>query len=432
MKFRKIVLENFGPYYGTHEIDLTVNDNNPIILFHGENMRGKTSLLRAFRFALYGRVKSQDGRTLIHKPEFPNWDARDEGEEFTCSVLLQIEDQNKNYTLKRWMKCQQSEISPNEVDILSDGVELIPMNENPVPGNDIPQIINSILHESISDFFLFDGESLQEVEEKLKNPISAVNFLQNSIEQILGLPALTTIISDLEQIHEDLSKDLKKIVGSNNAAKKALKDIDLVENQLQQKQKDAESLENLRRENDAKRRQLEPAYKAQFLVDEKLKQREEKQLNIKKLESERDALLQENSYILSMKWWMPLYKELLSRKSELQLSINELVKVSSLENKIQQLLNSVDNDCCNTCGQKLGHQLVLNLKREINDMEKILQSKSISNYSSEELNEKNQKIETLLAISKEMFLVLGNDKIIKEKRLKLQRIKVNLIRLIKS
>ena len=47
-------LNNFGPFKGEQFIEFPEDDGVTIV--YGENMRGKTSLLNAIRFAFFGRV----------------------------------------------------------------------------------------------------------------------------------------------------------------------------------------------------------------------------------------------------------------------------------------------------------------------------------------------------------------------------------------
>ena len=100
MKFKSIELENFGPYFGSNKLNLSTSETAPVILIHGENERGKTSLLHAFRWGLYGKTKNNIGN-LINEINFGNWDARDTNQEFTTSVTLVIETEDDEITLKR-------------------------------------------------------------------------------------------------------------------------------------------------------------------------------------------------------------------------------------------------------------------------------------------------------------------------------------------
>ena len=42
-------MRNWGPFYNEHKIDLAVGPSAPVVLFRGENMRGKTSLSAGHR-----------------------------------------------------------------------------------------------------------------------------------------------------------------------------------------------------------------------------------------------------------------------------------------------------------------------------------------------------------------------------------------------
>lgn len=54
MKFKKIILENFGIYNGLNEFDLSLDDNKNIILIGGKNGNGKTTLFTSIKLCLYG------------------------------------------------------------------------------------------------------------------------------------------------------------------------------------------------------------------------------------------------------------------------------------------------------------------------------------------------------------------------------------------
>ena len=50
LSFQNMVITNFGPYKGTQDISFPQNDG--VDIFWGDNGRGKTTLLNAFRLSL--------------------------------------------------------------------------------------------------------------------------------------------------------------------------------------------------------------------------------------------------------------------------------------------------------------------------------------------------------------------------------------------
>ena len=168
MKLLKLSLNNFGPYFGVQSLDLELSDNAPIILVYGENERGKTSLLRSIRWCLYGEVHNQGG-LLMDEREFANYDARDKNDPFEVSVEIEFEDQGVTSVLKRWMKVKKNDDEETRIEIISPGADLRPGKGNPVNERDIPEQISRMLHKDISDFFLFDGETLNRFEQRLRS-----------------------------------------------------------------------------------------------------------------------------------------------------------------------------------------------------------------------------------------------------------------------
>ena len=59
MRFKRITVENFGPFKNPTSIDFT--ERNGVSIVWGRNGRGKTTLLNAFNFVLDGTVKDRDG-----------------------------------------------------------------------------------------------------------------------------------------------------------------------------------------------------------------------------------------------------------------------------------------------------------------------------------------------------------------------------------
>jgi exonuclease SbcC len=66
MRLHRLTVTAFGPFAGTEEVDFDVLSAAGLFLFTGATGAGKTSLLDAVSFALYGQVPGarQQARSL--------------------------------------------------------------------------------------------------------------------------------------------------------------------------------------------------------------------------------------------------------------------------------------------------------------------------------------------------------------------------------
>jgi DNA sulfur modification protein DndD len=56
MKLLKLTATNFMPYKGTMSLSFPTKPEQNVMIVYGDNMRGKTSLLNALRWAFYGKA----------------------------------------------------------------------------------------------------------------------------------------------------------------------------------------------------------------------------------------------------------------------------------------------------------------------------------------------------------------------------------------
>lgn len=210
MQLLELKLTNWGPFIGEHSIPLSVDSSAPVILFRGENMRGKTSLLRSIVWALYGRVKAQDGRTLLPVSKMVNLDALAVGEtEF--GVSLRFSHNGAEYTLHRTGTAVEQGL--DRVLVANEAADLIATGSMPFPAANIPEVIDSILSRDISDFFLFDGEMLNRFEERLREEqATAQGFVRAQVERALGLPFMSSLGSDLDVIQDAITASMEQVL----------------------------------------------------------------------------------------------------------------------------------------------------------------------------------------------------------------------------
>lgn len=377
MKILKLTLNNFGPYFGTQSLDLDVSDNAPIILVYGENERGKTSLLRAIRWCLYGEVLNQGG-TLMDEREFANYDARDRKEPFDVFVEIEFEDQGVKSVLKRWMKVKESDLEEIRIETLSKGVDLRPNNGNPVAEKDIPEQISRMLHKDISDFFLFDGETLTRFEQRLRSADTSAALVRTSIEKVLGLPALQLLSRDIETLASETNKEVQRVAKKSAENEKVLKDIDATSTGIHNKQNDLVELRRIGKQLEDEKLELEK----QLAKIDSIKDayHERKSIRDSKSDLQRDIseIRDQIKVRISESWWapaMPMLKEKAAAIDSMLAGNNQLLsEINELQRKKLDLQVQISTKKCSSCQQVVNESQISNAQREILEIEKKLES----------------------------------------------------------
>jgi len=205
LRLSRLELDNFGPLKGRQTLVFPEDDGVTII--YGDNMRGKTILLNAIRYVLFGTVLGRGSRELPLR-DLENWEARKE-KEYGFEVALEFTFAGSNYFLTRQFRPRDGVATPSsdkhydhEVFLKRDGVVLGPAERD--------KQLSQILPEQISRFFLFDGELLQEYEELLREESDVGRRIKEAIERVLGLPLLTNARDDLEHLRKDAQKRVSK------------------------------------------------------------------------------------------------------------------------------------------------------------------------------------------------------------------------------
>lgn len=372
MKFKSIEIENFGPYFGLNKINLETNSNSPVILIHGENERGKTSLLHAFRWCLYGRTKDHSNRQ-INEMNFANWDAAESGEDFRVSVTLVLSTEDNEITLTRSFLV--SKINKfGDARKTETKVECLAKNGNAYASEDVPILINDLLPEDISEFFLFDGESLRDFEEKLSaDSLVATEFVKDSIEKALGLPALTLIVDNLNILRNTVNKELKDFFKQKGLSENLLREISQVETYISMKEKNISELNHQIEISNKRIKELKPLIDANATLKEKYEQRNSLADSINKTESENSIYSSEIAQMIS-KFWLPANTLIARTKDDIESEIDSITKnmfdISDENFRRTVIIKTLESNLCEFCHQTLAPEEIVNLKKELVELDR--------------------------------------------------------------
>lgn len=373
MKLNRLSLTNWGPYRGSHQIDLSVSEAAPVVLIHGENMRGKTSLLRAINWSLYGEMKNQDGKTPLSVARLVNRVDLDSMQEISFGVELEFEHRGYEYSLSRTALAQR--FQPGELPSTRDtSVTLRQVDGNPMPENAVAPFIEDMLSHEIADFFFFDGEMLGRFEERLREDTEgSKNFVRIQIERALGLPFMRSLESDLEKIRNDVRLDVNRNETAQRRNQDQLQRVAGLEDDLRSATSDLDRLENLRI---VKADQVDDIDRDLASVDEI----KEKYYELKSRESDLGAkeqqilVLQEEALALHEKsWWFPLGNRLAEEHAaaatKMTIASGHTSARSRLELRIADLLKQRSQSECISCGQRLPEAKLAPLEQKLKEME---------------------------------------------------------------
>jgi DNA sulfur modification protein DndD len=372
MKVNSLKLDNFGPYCGTHEVDLSTSAAAPVIVIHGENGRGKTSLLNAIRWCLYGSAGDPRKKK---KPTFRSlsYDALDQSQ-YYMSVTLEFDHDGLSYSLARHV---QAERRPRRDSDLEEQV-FLRKDGSFQPEGEVEEIIAGMLHPNVSRFFLFDGEMLDQYEVLLGRGGREAALVRDSIEQVLGLPALQLMAEDLGDLRSRaereslaaasnarLNHELTEAAEAATAGRDALdEEIDrLVDQQAQASAKRDDLADELDRfaEIAADRRDLE-----------RLK------LEKAELESERDRARDECKEILRQSWWIAVAASVKKRIEEIDLAVQttseDVEKASQLRQEQETLSSTLGGDVCSLCGADVTSATHQDLERRLDNVRQALEA----------------------------------------------------------
>lgn len=209
LRIDRIELEDFGPFKGRQTVNLP--EASGVAVIYGENMRGKTVLLNAIRFALFGKVLGRARReSSLHT--IGNWEQAAAGR-YGFEVVLHFQDDGTQYRLTRSCRPRTGIVPEQDEDYQ---VEHFLQRDDDVLGpGEARSEMERIMPEQIARFFLFDGELLQEYEDLLRNESDMGRQISDAIEQILGVPVLTRSRATLAKLLDAYGKREAKTAQEN-------------------------------------------------------------------------------------------------------------------------------------------------------------------------------------------------------------------------
>jgi DNA sulfur modification protein DndD len=363
LSIRSISLTDFGPFKDEQRIEFPPESGVSIV--YGENMRGKTTLLNAIRYALFGKVITR-GATQVALHQIGNWEtAKDKGK-YGFKVVLEFDHEGLKYQLTRehrpraGVKTPETDMDYQQDCFLRKGSMVLGPDER-------DSELARIMPETVSRFFLFDGELLQQYEELLRNESDMGRNIKEAIERILGVPILTNGRSDLSELSKDAQKREAKAAQKNqktqslgNQHEALLKQRDGLQEETDRLKKD---LEALRVGKASQEDLLRSTEKTKALLDERTRLQEEISTSEARLKEKDDR----RKDLLSVAWKGLLNSRIRSTRDSLEIELKNnrdayqraLVSTDMAES----FRKALDEGQCSSCGQDLSERARERLKK---------------------------------------------------------------------
>ncbi|MBU2547622.1 MAG: DNA sulfur modification protein DndD [Proteobacteria bacterium] len=193
MKFRKLTVENYKSFQFATEIRFPVGDDNrSIFLVGGMNGAGKTSIMEAINFCLYG-AKADEIFRNINRREKTRGNAN-----VSFELVMEMDDLSELVVKRSWSAGGADDPKPRDMAerlvVVRDGKRVSVQNQ------EIWQdFIRSVIPPGITQFFFFDGEKIQAIAADDHSEVR----LKSSLEAALGIQYINRLASDIIYIKNE-------------------------------------------------------------------------------------------------------------------------------------------------------------------------------------------------------------------------------------
>ena len=234
MNLTQLAISNFRPYYGETVLDFGAVADRPVSLIHGPNGYGKTSILLALQWCLYGH-----NRRRREAFEYFNTLARTEAGSL-MQVRAEFQSASKSYTIVRRIRGKNGRIETaqdldnDEITFLEDGERY--QGQDPVV---IQERINELLPQNASQFAFFDGEKIEVY--SAGDPSEAT---RDAIATVLGLHLFAQAKEDAEKLATVVSSERQRLLSGEQEHAKLAREIEQVEQDLWQAREQVEQRKN--------------------------------------------------------------------------------------------------------------------------------------------------------------------------------------------
>ncbi|MGA2296547.1 MAG: DNA sulfur modification protein DndD [FCB group bacterium] len=336
MKIKKITIENYKTFALTTIIEFPENeDGKSIFLIGGMNGAGKTTIMEAINYCLYG-VKQEMIFKGINNSEKSN------GNTYVAFELLLETDEGSEILVKRSWSAGTN-VNPKSRDLEEKLIVIKDGKRVSVENKQIFQdFVNITFPRGITQFFFFDGEKIQEIAADDHSEMR----LKSSLEAALGIQYISKLKEDILEIKKIDRRNVVEITNEDieykeSEYKKEKKNLE----KKQEEEKDInEELDKFKEEYDNSKQKFTAIFSTEPETAESIKQKEKKRIQLSTrlghIESEIKNISEKYLTFALACNIFPTLKEQINNEKEL--SKNSVIKENATE-LIDKIIYTHDN-----------------------------------------------------------------------------------------
>jgi len=239
MKLTKLKLSNFRQFYGEQELEFSIDPHKHITLIHGENTVGKSAILNAVMWCLFGKVlhNYNQPHDLVNREA-----ANSRAAERICKVTVEFEHEETLYSATRTYNSRTKNDDAKVFQIVDGDFR---------PIRHAKSLINLIVPEDMADYFFFEGEGLIRMGENEIGRDSA-----EAIRTILGFRYVNTVIEDLDYLRTKVRAELRKKQREQTGQASLIQEIETYEKAIDKTKATKAKLEKSIKESSAELKEL--------------------------------------------------------------------------------------------------------------------------------------------------------------------------------
>ena len=354
MRIEEIKIQNFRQYENV-KIEFPDIYDNDIHIVIGSNGTGKTTLLNAINWCLYGEephiFSEEDGLPIVNTKVLETT----ENPEVIVEITVSFSD-NESYIYSRKMIYTPNEKEVNfEISAIeNDNVQIIDPRYNDI-------YVNKFVNELIKEFYFFDGEKLDDYFKKDNMGKIKKNVLEvSNIEKLIKMETHLDIKRrTFRNLSKDKGSDLEELANK----------IESCESEITENKKELEKTKNILNNTQNERTIIENELQGIPNVDKvkndikKLNKRLiDKQEQIDENNNDREKLT--NNYLPRIL----LYEPITAVLDEIQLKLEKNLTLSIDEHIINK---SINNCQCELCKNQLEDDEIKYLKQIIQEYKSV-------------------------------------------------------------